>query len=430
MLSIKDFFKKKPIYCLLLLILVTSFVAKLIVGYTIRESFFHRGNSYDSLNAIAFNLANHCEYAIETGIPSIDYEPLYPFILAFCYKIFGANWFGVTVIQAMLFGITSYLLFLIGKKIKNELAGLIAAAYYSFYPYLFLNSLSVVDTTQFIFVTICLVYVVLYSKERGYPFWSYGCMGSLMGLTFLSRGSALAFLPPILLYIFLTTGNKRIIIKSIILFISAFLTLSPWLTRNYLHTGTLVISTHGSFGLWQGNNEYSYGYLKNNISLDEIYRRKPPPPIYQNNPIRPRPPVEAIKVAQEYKSEAVRFIKDNPKEFSRLCWIKFVKFWSLTYNPVVSSYAYGSNTIRQHVYFVTYAPLLFTVFLGLYFLERKSLSLFLMFLGIMVTYTAAHMIVMGFTRTRLPLDPLLMVLFGITISTIYVKIRSTSNFSS
>jgi len=428
MLSIRDYFKKKPIYCFLLLILLVSFSAKLIVGYAIRDSFFRRGNSYGALNAIAFNLADNCEYAIESGIPSIDYEPLYPFILAAGYKIFGANWFGVTVIQAILFGITSYLLFLIGKQLENEMAGLIAATYHSFYPYLFLHSLSVVDTTQYIFVTTLLVYVVVYSKERGYPFWSYGCIGSLMGLAFLSRGSALVFLPPVLLYIFLTTENKRIIGKYTILFVCALLTLSPWLIRNYLHAGTFIISTHGPFGLWQGNNEYSYDYLKNNISLDEVYRREPRPRIYQDNPTRPRPPVEAIKVAQKYKSEAARFIKDNPIEFSKLCWIKFIKFWSLTYNPVVSSYAYGNNNIRQCVYFVSYAPLLFSFLFGLYFLKRKSLSIFFMFFGILVTYTAAHMIVMGFTRARLPLDPFLMVLFGITISTIYTKIRSTSYF--
>jgi len=428
MLNIKDYFKKKPIYCLLLLIIVTSFVAKLIVGYTIRESFFHRGNSYGALNAIAFNLANHCEYAIETGIPSIDYEPLYPFILAVCYKIFGASWFGVTVIQAMLFGITSYLLFLIGKQIENELAGLVAAAYHSFYPYLFFHSLSVFDTTQFIFVVTLLLYFILRHVDNHHRLWYYGCAGSLAGLALLSRGSALVLLPPIILYALCIHQNKNILKSAVIMAVATLVVLSPWLIRNYQYTKTTIISTHGPFGLWQGNNEYSYEYLKNNMSLDGIYQRKPPPIIYQANAINPRPPQEAMKVAQRYKAEAFRFIKENPQEFVRLCWIKFIKFWSWTYNPTMSSYVFGSNRIRQLIYFATYIPLLLTLSFGLFILLRKSRSLFFLFVGILVIYTAAHMVVMGFSRARLPLDPLLMILFGITFSSFSSRIRAMSNF--
>jgi len=56
--------------------------------------------------------------------------------------------------------------------------------------------------------------------------------------------------------------------------------------------------------------------------------------------------------------------------------------------------------------------------------------LFLLFGGTLVTYTAAHMVVIGFSRARLPLDSLLMILLGITVSTLYSKIRTTSKFKT
>lgn len=419
--------KRPQIKHWVLLVILVSFVSKMAIGYIIRDSFFLRGNSHSSLNAIAFNLANHFEYAIESGIPSIDYEPLYPLILASGYKLSGANWLGVTIIQGILFGVTSYLLFLIGKILKNELAGLVAATYHSFYPYLFFHSLSVVDTTQYIFVVILLLYFVLRDIGKHSMFRYYGWTGSLVGLALLSRGSALAILLPIILYALFKPRDRRILKSAAIILVAALVVLSPWLIRNYQYTKTIVISTHGPFGLWQGNNEYSYNYLKNNISLDEICRLKPPPIIYQENPIRPRPPQEAAKVAQKYKAEAFRFINNNQDECIKLCWIKFIKFWSWTKNPTMSSYAFK---IRQWVYFPSYVPLLFSLPFGLYFLLKKSRTIFFLFVGILATYTAAHMVVMGFSRARLPLDPLLMVFLGIIVSTLYSKIRTASNFKT
>lgn len=420
---IADYFKKKPIKHWVLLIIFVSFIAKVIIGYIIRDSFFHRGNAYHQLNAIAFNIANNLEYALKPGIPSIDYEPLYPVILALSYKLFGKSWLGVTLVQGILFGMTSWLLFLIGIKLKDELTGFVAASYHSFYPYLFFLGLSVVDTTQFIFIVILLIYIVIPTKKKNILFWHYVFIGSVLGICLLSRGSALLLLPPIILYLLFKSADYNRPKLILIVFGAALIVISPWIIRNYRYTKTFVISAHGGFGFWQGNNEFSSYYLKNNISLDKAYQRKPPPTIYKLNPIKARPPKETMKVAQIYKSAGYQFIKKNPSEFIKLSWLKFIKFWSWTYNPIASSYTYISSQMRQWVYFISYIPLLVSIPFGLYFLARKSPICLLLFLSIIVTYTGAHMIIMGYTRLRLPLDPILMLFFGIVFSTFYSKIK-------
>ena len=422
--KVRTHIKQKPIPSLVLLIIIISFILKLLVGFYFKDSFFNRGNSSIALNAIALNLINNHEYSIIKGIPSIDYEPLYPSILAISYKLFSYNWFGVTFIQGILFGFTSYFLFLIGREVWNEQVGLIAAIYHSFYPYLFFHSLSVFDTTQYIFVITMLLYFILRNEKKYLKIQHYAAIGCMIGLSILSRGSAIAILPPVILYIFIKSLNKGFFKNITIMLTTTLIVLSPWLIRNYYYTQKIIMSTHGPFGLWQGNNQYSYNCLKNNISCDEIYRMKPPPEIYQKFPIKSRPPIESIKVAEKYKNEAFRFIRNNPDEFMRLCRIKFVKFWSWTYNPVDSSYTFGSLKIRQLIYFISYIPLLFSIPSGLFFLSKKSKINFLLFSGILITYTVAHVIVMGFSRLRLPLDLVLMILFGITISTIYLKIQN------
>lgn len=430
MLIIKNYPKKISIKRLVILAIFISFIAKLIVGYALRDSFFQRGNSHGPLNSIAFNLADRLEYAIEAGIPSIDYEPLYPFMLAACYKVFGKNWLGVTLMQGILFAGTSWLLFLIGAKIKDEITGLIAAIYHSFYPILFFHSLSVFDTTQFIFIIFFLFYLLLSVKNRNdYSYLYYCLIGGLLGLSFLSRGSSAAFWPPVFLYLFLVSSKLDQVKKFGIVIIIALVIMSPWLIRNYSYTRTIIISSHGGFGLWQGNNEYSYDYLNKNISLDEIYRKSPRPEIYKKFPIKPRPPKEAIAVAKKYTSEAIHFIRKDKKAFLQLCWLKFKKFWSWVYNPISSEFAFGEYKIRQTVYFISYTPLLLGLPFGLFYLFKISKPDFILIFSSLVSYTALHMVVIGFTRARLPLDPLLIVLFAIFISNMSGFLYSIANVS-
>ena len=424
--------KNLPIAYATILVILVSFITRLVVGYLLRDTFFERGNSAAGYNAVAFSIVERFEFAGRSGTPVVQYEPLYPATLAFCYKLFGRNWFGVTFIQGILFAVTSWFLFRIGEIVYNSLSGFIAAFYHSIYPFLFLQSLSVIDTTLYIFTCLLTLYVVVRLDRIKASFWQYGLVGVVNALCLLSRGSALAYLPFIVLFaLFFRAAEYPLLKKIACLFSAALITLSPWLARNYIHTKKVMISTHGPFGLWQGNNEHSYEYLKNNISLDKIYHRKPPPAIYQKYPLTARDPIENVIVANAYKEEALTFIKTNPQEFLKLSVLKFRKFWSWNYNPTSGRYKYGKLRTRQLAYFLSFSPLLLSLPFGLVVLFKKSFPHFMLLSGILFTYTAAHMIVMGYSRLRLPLDPLLMILLGITISAaINLQLNKTANIEA
>jgi 4-amino-4-deoxy-L-arabinose transferase-like glycosyltransferase len=405
------------------IVICFSFFLKMIAGFYLKDSFLKRGNSHTPMNAIAANLLESGSYQITKGIPSIDYEPLYPGLMALSYKIVGMNWFGLTLFQGILFALSSWLLFLIATRLMDEKAGLIAALYHSFYPYLFSYSLSIYDTTLFVFLYLLLIQLLIRPTEN---LSKYAGVGGILGLTLLTRGSIIAFIPAVLFYIFMKSikpFDLRMFFKHIsVLFLFCLLAMSPWLVRNYLLTNKLIISTHGSYGLWQGNNEYSYHLLKNDISLDEVGRMKPAPAVFAKVPGRPASPRDAIKVANIYRDDAVSFIKNNPNQFLRLALLKFVKFWSWVRTPKSSSLEFGSNQSRELVFFLSYFPLLAFMPLGLFILMKKRKNEFYLIFGIIFFYTLAHMIAMGFTRARVPIDPLLMLFAGISLSAI-IKLR-------
>jgi 4-amino-4-deoxy-L-arabinose transferase-like glycosyltransferase len=402
-----------------------SFISKMVAGYLLSETFFERGNSFGPMNSIAFNLVEFGEFAIASGIPSLDYEPLYPMTLAFAYGLFGKTWFGVTLIQATFHAVTAVLIYGIASKLFTRVAGAVSAIYFAFYPYLFFHSLSVVDITLYVFFCTFFIWVVT-RAETSQNLRLYILAGLTLGAALLTRASTLAYLPvPGLILVYyaskddMTLGVKRMLV----LLLAFSVVVGPWVFRNYLYSGVPVISTHGPFGMWQGNNQRSLEYLKKDISLDRIYHVEPPQ-IYQDFPTRPRPPREAVKVAAAYQAEAIGFIKDHPEEFGKLSLVKFQKFWSWSITPRMESYKYSSHNLRQTVYFLSYVPLLLLAPLGFVILFRRNRTAAVMLLGVLVTYTLAHMIVMGFTRARLPIDPILMILAGISVAQIIEIYRS------
>ena len=139
--------------------------------------------------------------------------------------------------------------------------------------------------------------------------------------------------------------------------------------------------------------------------------------------MKSRAPKDAIEVADKYRQKAVEFITNNPAEFVELAVWKFVKFWSVIYNPVGGNYSYGSAFLRQAVNFIAFVPLLALLPFGLWQLWKRpdKRPVALLLLGMISFYTAAHMVAMGYTRLRLPIDPILMLLAGIALSALVEK---------
>jgi 4-amino-4-deoxy-L-arabinose transferase-like glycosyltransferase len=394
-----------------------GFTAKIITGYQLRETFLQRGNSKTYLNAIAFNLVLNHEYQIQKDIPSVDYEPLYPWLMNVAYSMSGPNWLALTIMQALLHLLTSFLIFKTCSALWNPVAGCMAGIYHSFYPYLFTYSLSVYDTTLFVFLLVTATYFILANNHKLFHFI---IAGIVIGLAFLTRATIITFLPPFILFILYAftkkSGIKNALTRIGVLMLACIITLAPWLIRNYGLTGKILISTHGAFGLWQGNNDLSEFYLKNNISLDEIYRRTPPPEIYTKFPLTSRTPADAIIAADNYKEETKNWIKENPKTFVRIAFLKAQKLWTWNRNPKSSNPKFGSNEGRQYVNLIAYLPLLFCFPFGFWFLFKKNKAIALTILCILICFTAAHMVAMGFTRARIPIDFLLMIFAGIALS--------------
>lgn len=394
---------------ILLISVIIAFFARFLICYYWRDTFDKRGNALYVIN-IALNLANGKGFCINEGTPSIDHEPLYPLFLAAGYKIFGYNWFGQYFFQIILSILTGFLIYLIGKQLLNIWVGVIAGIYSMFYPYLFTQSLSVIDTTLFIFLLVLSIYLLQSAVSKKEIKWAL-LIGFVLALCLLTRSSVLVFFPFILIFPFFHCKKStafKLLGGMLIMFA---LTVAPWLIRNTELVGQPIIATHGGYGLWQGNNEYTWQFLSKDISLDVIHRLDDPPEVcqdYSPHAVHYKSPQQSLEAYYAYRNAAIEYIKQHPKQFISLMGLKFIKFWSWIYNPVRESYRTLNLKIRSIAYTISYLPILIFGLIGVVLTINKWRKFFLFF-SLVISYTIAHMIVMGYTRVRLPLDPFLMI---------------------
>lgn len=399
--------KKDSIIKIIIFIsLFVSFILRLGLAYHWRDSFFNRGNNYTLINPIAFNLIKGNGFSLSPGNPTIEHEFLYPVFIAVCYGLFGHNWFGVALFQGILSLLTGILIYLLAKKLFNQKVAVISLILTIFHPYLFIQSLSVADTTIFTFLLILSFYQALRLSEHTTTINAI-LTGIFTSFLLLTRDSAIAFIIPLFIYIFISVNNRKRLSSFIFAIVFMVILVIPWLIRNYRISNKVLLSSHGYEVLWQGNNSHSWNYIFQDISVDEI-----PKPIeilelrqkYQN-----RTADLAIKEGEIYLNETKKFITEQPDMFIKLMFLKFIKFWSWIYNPKPETTAFINVWLRSLVCTVYFLPVLIFAIIGiiLAYPAKKHFVIFCVLFFFL--FSILHMLSVGFTRLRVPLDPLLTI---------------------
>ncbi|MDI6751242.1 MAG: hypothetical protein QME07_00025 [bacterium] len=251
------------------------------------------------------------------------------------------------------------------------------------------------------------VFLLLRVEERP-SYKNIALAGIPIGISALSRGIILVFVPFILIWMVLTLKLKLSTFKKIgFLCLIILLTISPATIRNYLVSGKFVlISANGIVGVWLGNNPYSTAEYSC------------PPPSYTEK-ITKRVEEEGEKV---YSQEVIKFIKENPKEVAKLYLEKFLFFWS---KEEVDN---NINTSLQKGYsFIFKFPILlgfgFVAPLGLYgiilSLRRRALLLYLFIFAFMLSMLPFYIL----SRYRIAFVPILIIFAAFPIWWSYKKIK-------
>lgn len=183
--------------------------------------------------------------------------PLYPYVLAIFYKIFGHNLIIPRILNILFDSFSIYFVYLIGKRIFNRKTGVIASIIAAFAGILIYFSGEVLGTSLAIFLSLVVLYLLLTAKTRVWRWFSAGLLSSLV---IFVRTNFIVCLPAIILYIFLRKDFVRKKIKLSLFFVSGCLLIFVATIRNYAISEDFVLVNYsGGVNFYIGNNIKSDG---------------------------------------------------------------------------------------------------------------------------------------------------------------------------
>jgi 4-amino-4-deoxy-L-arabinose transferase-like glycosyltransferase len=211
----------------------------------------------------AKGLAHGAGYVNLTGNPSIAWMPGWSLLLAGLYVLLGdLPWLGFAA-NAVLGAATTTMVALLGARLLSAGVGLAAGAVYAVWPGNVYYAATLMSETFFNFALVgCLLLLTLAlapGRERR-ALWLAGA-GAAFGAAAMIKAEPLVLSPMLLLALYLGlrggSGRPRLFAAFLL---AAALVLAPWVVRNYLHFGRIIVtSSTGPANAWLGNHAGASG---------------------------------------------------------------------------------------------------------------------------------------------------------------------------
>ncbi len=288
----------------------------------------------EAYDVYAQNLLATDVYGRIPGKPDAAIPPLYSYVLAGVYEIYGRGHLQVGLLGILLDSVSIWMIYEIGKRLlpKGKTVGLLAGVMYALYPYLIFQNLTLIDTP--LFMALMYVFILLMVTLRGRPSldrgtWGLAAVGGfVLGLSMLTR----PILPPLAILVaiwFLFRLNLwQMILRLLPVALVSGLILLPWIIRNYqLFDAFVPMTTTSGANFWQGNNRFTVPFFQ--AGYDVQWTDPTPDMETQDQSSRE---ADAEKFALGFQ-----YWRENPDKLPQLFWTKFLVHWSIDiaprYNP-------------------------------------------------------------------------------------------------
>ncbi|MGB6484348.1 MAG: glycosyltransferase family 39 protein [Candidatus Acidiferrales bacterium] len=409
--------------------IATSLILILIVAFALRVAFawnYVGQHSHQALSVIPFmfessNIAvslarGHgfgSPFRVSTG-PTAWMTPVYPWLLAGVFRIFGTYTFysylaasGLNILFATLACIP---IFFAGKRIAGTGLGAGAAWLWAVFPNAILLTFeSMWDACLSALLAAIILWATLALAESSRPrdWIGYGLLWGLALMTNPTLASLLPFLVIWLAYRARRQHHSWLALPTIALGV-ALLCCVPWTVRNYSVFHKLV-PLRSVFGLqlWLGNNPQA----------------KPPwlgdlHPINDSSEREKYIEMGEMDYMRVKKREAIRYIETHPSREAWLIGQRFVSVWSGgTPEPLRDFERNDSAWFRYVLLFNILAAI--SALLGIVLLAfRRSIYAFPLAI-FPIVFPCAYYATLALPRYRLPIDPVVLLLAAIAFAGVF-----------
>jgi 4-amino-4-deoxy-L-arabinose transferase-like glycosyltransferase len=337
--------------------------------------------------------------------PTAWEPPLYPFLIAIVFRVFGIYSRTSAIILLSLNSIFSALtcvpIFLIARRCFSEKVAAWTAWTWALLPSVIFWCTRWVWETSLAALLLAVIFWLTLDMENRDRLLSWACFGLLWGTAALTNSSLLSFLPVsgIWAWYHRAQNGKRSIGGVLLASVIFAGCVTPWLVRNY-EVFDKFIFIRSNFGaeLRLGNGPGADGtwmeYLHPTRNVLEIKR-------YRD--------LGEMAYVAERKREAIAYIREDYGRFSRLCGKRFIYYWS----GLPKSSEKPLQGLLANSLFLASSAL---AFWGLERALRQRQPGAWLFLWLLLFYPIVYYLVFPHPRYRHPIEPELGILIVYVIS--------------
>jgi 4-amino-4-deoxy-L-arabinose transferase-like glycosyltransferase len=253
--------------------------------------------------------------------PTAQQPPVYPFLLAGIFKLFGAYtylslWVAVGL-NAFFSALTAVVILQIGKRSFGVPTGIVAAWVWASWLYLAVVSIRLWESSlSALLLALSLLLAVTLAGSLCISQWLL--FGGLAGIAALTNTTLLALFPFLWVWLWIRyrrrgeSCRKRLLASIAI----CLLTLLPWTIHNYVTFHRLIVVRDNlGLELWIGNHE----------GVTHLYDFAGSFPL--NDPSEYNRLGE-IQFMESKREVALQFIREHPGQFLRLCGQRCFYYWT------------------------------------------------------------------------------------------------------
>jgi len=266
-------------------------------------------------------------------------EPLYPYFIGAVYSVFGEGLTTLRLLQCVLGGLTTFLLWRLGRRAFGRLEGWIAAAAFAVYPPALLLPCLLLKPNLFLPIFAGFLLLLLGNVDReaqagaaGRTRYRWLGGGVLGGLGALLRGNQLILLPVFALWPLLRGGVRGLARSwraSFAFLVGVGLVLAPVMMRNGYVGGVYALTTSGA-----GTNVYGGNNADNPWGVATEFDWVRGIPKYEADDWRREAErrlgfdLDPGRVSQYWMDQVVQSMKADPGLHARIFWNKLRLAWN------------------------------------------------------------------------------------------------------
>jgi tetratricopeptide (TPR) repeat protein len=283
--------------------------------------------------------------------------PLYPYLVAAVYKLFGPSLDAVRHVQVVLSVASVALMHLLARRLGGPLLAMIATGAAAVYgPYVF-ESVTILYPTLLILLSTSLLLLLLQAADRRSSRWAFAA-GAVLGTYALGNAAILMFAP--LAFFWLTAAWGRVERPSLAAWREALpggaaltfgtvLFILPATIHNWRAGDPVLLTTNGGLNFYIGNGPMANGghitpilYLERPDGSTQAVEADLTKDVECRTEaeLATGRPMKHSEVSSFWFDEAMKHVRRHPGTFALGLLRKFVHFWSTYEIPQIDHFEY------------------------------------------------------------------------------------------